>query len=61
MCKFLDWEEAYGAGLTVCGGKGYNLARLHRYGFPVRRGGVLPPETPLSPLRGGLDQVPGLK
>jgi rifampicin phosphotransferase len=55
--QFLNWEEAYKAGPAVCGGKGYNLARLHRYGFPVPRGGVLPPETPLSVLRSGLEQA----
>lgn len=37
----LDWEEAAKAGAPVCGGKGWNLGRLHRYGFPVPRGGVL--------------------
>ena len=26
----------------MCGGKGYNLARLARYGFRVPHGGVLP-------------------
>ncbi len=38
----LTWEEAFGAGPGVCGGKGYNLGRLHRYGFRVPRGGVVP-------------------
>lgn len=57
MRKFLTWEEACGAGPAVCGGKGYNLARLHRYGFPVPRGGVLPVDAPLSELHSGLRQV----
>ncbi|HZL71893.1 MAG TPA: PEP/pyruvate-binding domain-containing protein, partial [Planctomycetota bacterium] len=38
----LTWEETFRAGPAICGGKGFNLARLHRYGFPVPRGGVLP-------------------
>lgn len=38
----LDWQEAFTAGIAVVGGKGWNLARLHRYGFPVPAGGVLP-------------------
>jgi phosphoenolpyruvate synthase/pyruvate phosphate dikinase len=38
MNAFLNWQEAYGAGTEVCGGKGYNLARLARYGFRVPRG-----------------------
>jgi hypothetical protein len=25
-----DWEESFAAGAEVCGGKGYNLGRLHR-------------------------------
>ena len=37
----LDWLEAEAAGPAVAGGKGWNLARLYRYGFPVPRGGVL--------------------
>src|SRR5262245_27301638 len=41
----LDWEEAFRAGPATVGGKGFNLARLHRYGFPVPRGGVLPAEV----------------
>ena len=57
MRKFLSWEEVYDAGPTTCGGKAYNLARLHRYGFPVPRGGVLPADAQLSQLRTGLQQV----
>lgn len=38
----LDWNEAFQAGPAVVGGKGWNLARLHRYGFQVPAGGVLP-------------------
>ncbi|HSD52046.1 MAG TPA: PEP/pyruvate-binding domain-containing protein, partial [Candidatus Methylomirabilis sp.] len=37
----LDWTQAYHAGSARCGGKGVNLARLARYGFPVPIGGVL--------------------
>lgn len=38
----LDWERAVRAGTSVCGGKGWNLAR---YGFPVPDGGVLVTEA----------------
>src|SRR5215471_12567025 len=38
----LTWEQAVAAGPEVCGGKGYNLGRLHRYGFRIPRGGVIP-------------------
>jgi phosphohistidine swiveling domain-containing protein len=41
----LDWEAAFTAGPARCGGKGYNLARLFRYGFRVPSGGVVPAET----------------
>ncbi|HZN61955.1 MAG TPA: PEP/pyruvate-binding domain-containing protein, partial [Planctomycetota bacterium] len=41
----LDWEGAFRAGPATCGGKGFNLARLHRYGFPVPCGGVLPADV----------------
>jgi phosphoenolpyruvate synthase/pyruvate phosphate dikinase len=27
--------------VLTCGGKGYHLAKLHRYGFPVPNGGVV--------------------
>ena len=27
----LTWEETFRAGPSRCGGKGFNLARLHRY------------------------------
>lgn len=37
----LGWERAFSAGPAVVGGKGWNLARLARYGFPVPRGVVL--------------------
>ena len=37
----LNWSQAYEAGVLTCGGKGYNLAKLHRYGFPVADGGVV--------------------
>src|ERR1017187_7433224 len=56
MSTFLTWPEAYQAGPSVCGGKGYNLARLARYGFRVPRGGVLPAGAPLSLIRSGLER-----
>ncbi len=57
MAAFLNWQEAYEAGAAVCGGKGYNLARLARYGFRVPRGGVLPAGAPLSEIRDGLERL----
>ena len=57
MSNFLSWPEAYQAGASVCGGKGYNLARLARYGFRVPRGGVLAAGAPVSEIRRGLDQL----
>lgn len=36
-----NWHEAFEAGAERCGGKGFNLARLARYGFSVPRGGVI--------------------
>jgi hypothetical protein len=39
MSTFLNWQEAYPAGVSICGGKGYNLARLARYGFHLQNGG----------------------
>ena len=51
----LTWAEAFEAGPGVCGGKGYGLARLARYGFRVPPGGVLPAaayrETMRDPAR----------
>ncbi|MDA1092048.1 MAG: PEP-utilizing enzyme [Acidobacteria bacterium] len=35
------WEQAYAAGASIVGGKGWNLSRLHRYGFDVPAGGAL--------------------
>ena len=40
--ELLTWDEAFAAGSAVAGGKGWNLARLVRYGFAVPRGGVVP-------------------
>ncbi|MGH8064021.1 MAG: PEP/pyruvate-binding domain-containing protein [Candidatus Entotheonellia bacterium] len=37
----MNWPQAYEAGLRACGGKGYHLAKLQRYGFPVPDGGVV--------------------
>ncbi len=41
MHGFLNWSEAFEVGVEHVGGKGWNLARLQRYGFEVPRGGVL--------------------
>jgi pyruvate,water dikinase len=41
----LTYAEAQAAGPKVAGGKGWNLGRLNRYGFPVPRGGVLSTEV----------------
>ncbi len=38
---FLNWLEAFAAGAEVVGEKGWNLARLERYGFTIPAGGVL--------------------
>ncbi len=37
----MSWEEAFHAGTETAGGKGWNLSRLARYGFPVPEGMVL--------------------
>ncbi|HTX74897.1 MAG TPA: PEP/pyruvate-binding domain-containing protein [Terracidiphilus sp.] len=57
MTSFLNWAEAYDAGPSVCGGKGYNLARLARYGFRVPRGGVLPAGASIADMSPGLAQL----
>ncbi|HUP03877.1 MAG TPA: PEP/pyruvate-binding domain-containing protein, partial [Bryobacteraceae bacterium] len=57
MTRFLSWQETYEAGPELCGGKGYNLARLARYGFHVPRGGVLPIGAPLSAISEGLARL----
>ena len=57
MGDFLSWPEAYEAGPGVCGGKGYNLARLVRYGFRVPRGGVLPVGAPVAAIREGIERL----
>ena len=38
---FLNWDEAFNSTAAQVGGKGHNLARLHRYGFQIPAGGVL--------------------
>ncbi|HAG09843.1 MAG TPA: pyruvate, phosphate dikinase [Desulfotomaculum sp.] len=38
---FFNWPEAFQAGVIAAGGKGWNLAKLDRYGFYVPAGGVL--------------------
>lgn len=57
MSDFLSWPEAYQTGPGACGGKGYNLARLARYGFRVPRGGVLPVGAPLSAIHEGMERL----
>ncbi len=37
----LSWSDALRSGSAEAGGKGWNLSRLVRYGFPVPEGGVL--------------------
>jgi pyruvate,water dikinase len=49
--KVLTWQRAFEAGPAVCGGKGYNLARLARYGFAVPQGGVLGVEAYRETIR----------
>lgn len=39
--NFLYWPDAFSAGEALVGGKGWNLARLARYGFKIPKGGVL--------------------
>lgn len=41
MKYLLNWEETYQSGVSLAGGKGWNLGRLARYGFNVPIGGVL--------------------
>ncbi|TGE39889.1 pyruvate, phosphate dikinase [Desulfosporosinus fructosivorans] len=38
---FFSWSEAFLMSTETVGGKGWNLARLDRYGFEIPRGGVL--------------------
>jgi len=57
MDQFLSWQQAYEAGPEICGGKGYNLARLSRYGFRIPRGGVLPINAPISQIEAGLERL----
>jgi phosphohistidine swiveling domain-containing protein len=39
--SIVSYDDAASLGPQVVGGKGWNLGRLHRYGFPVPRGGIL--------------------
>ena len=57
MTSLLNWNQAYEAGPSVCGGKGYNLARLARYGFRVPHGGVLPAGASIAEIGPGLEQL----
>jgi len=42
---FLTWEEASQTDATLIGGKGWNLGRLAKYGFPIPVGGILTTEA----------------
>ncbi len=57
MTSLLNWNQAFEAGPSVCGGKGYNLARLARYGFRVPHGGVLPAGASIAEIGPGLEQL----
>ena len=57
MDAVLNWQQAYEAGPKICGGKGYNLARLSRYGFRIPRGGVLPVGASISQIDLGLERL----
>ncbi len=37
----LTWPQTYQRDTDSCGGKGWNLARLHHYGFQIPNGGVI--------------------
>ncbi|AET67458.1 phosphoenolpyruvate synthase/pyruvate phosphate dikinase [Desulfosporosinus orientis DSM 765] len=37
----LGWEQAFVSGVEHCGGKGWNLSRMARYGFKVPKGGII--------------------
>jgi len=38
---FIMWDQAFESGAPLVGGKGWNLARLSRFGFNIPPGGVL--------------------
>jgi len=39
--QLLTWEQAYKCDASTCGGKGWNLARLHHHGFKIPDGGII--------------------
>lgn len=41
MKYLLAWKEAFKSGVSLVGGKGWNLGRLAQYGFSIPQGGVL--------------------
>lgn len=41
MKYLLTWEEAFQSGISLVGGKGWNLGRLAQYGFSIPQGIVL--------------------
>jgi len=40
----LTWQQAFESDVNRCGGKGWNLALLHHYGFQIPDGGVISSE-----------------
>jgi pyruvate,water dikinase len=42
--QLYNWPQANLSTAEKCGGKGWNLARLHHYGFQIPRGGVVSSE-----------------
>lgn len=49
----LDWSGAFRAGPRQAGGKGWNLGRLARYGFPVPDGFVVGADAYRAAMAGG--------
>jgi pyruvate,water dikinase len=47
----IDYPRAFGLGAGVAGGKGFNLARLDRYGFAVPKGGVVTADAYVQAVR----------
>ena len=39
--QIVTWPQAYPLSAEQCGGKGWNLARLHFYGFQIPAGGIV--------------------
>ncbi len=63
---FLNWEGSANSDPAEAGGKGLNLGRLHRYGFPVPAGCVLASHAyrdflQCNKLAGYIDAASGIK